>query len=312
MQEAAILAYNATLKPCEEGFVSSKLSGKVVEVMVENGQMVAKGKALVMLDDQDIRNNIKSAQQQLTVNQSQLKATQNQLIAIQASLQKLELNVENAQRIYDQAKAMYEQGAGAKTDMDSAENALKATNAELASGKISVQTARIAAETAQGNVNVAKVSVSNYTHSLNNTMSQLKEGMTAQLKFNGAEESYTGTLRSVGVSADESSRTFTCKIAVANDKQSLHPGDFVTVNLISDAIVDTINIPLRALIGGEGDYSVFVMDNSVAKKVRVTIGKISDDRAGITSGLVKGQSVIITNLNVLQDGDTVTVSDEGK
>jgi RND family efflux transporter MFP subunit len=135
--------------------------------------------------------------------------------------------------------------------------------------------------------------------------------MTAQIKLSGAEDTY-GTLSSIGISADEATRTFTCKVAVANDNEALHPGDFVTVNLYSDTKIDVISIPLQALSGSEGEYSVFVLDNGVAKKVRVTIGKISENRAIITSGLVKDQSVIITNLNVLQDGDVVTVSDEGK
>lgn len=357
-QEATTLTYNATLEPCEEGLVSSKLSGKVVKVMIQNGEAVNKGKVLVKLDDQDIQNSIKSAQQQLAVTQSQLNAAQNQLLSSQTSLQKLELNVENSQRVFDQAKAMYEQGMGTKTDVDSAENTLKGANADLAAGRVSVQTAQIAVETAKANVNVAKVSVSNYTDSLNDTLikapvagiidekgvnlgqyvsagttlakvkdvsrlnavihveqtgiSLLKEGMVAQIKLSGIEETYTGALASIGVSADEASRTFTCKVDVGNENGALHPGDFVAVSLISDMQTEVVAIPIKALAGSERDYFVFVFEKGVAKKVPVTIAKIFEDKAIIASGLVKGQSVVTTNLNVLQDGDAVIVSEEGK
>jgi len=381
-QGTATLTYNATLEPCEKGIVSSNMSGKVVAVLVEDGQAVSAGDVLVKLDDQDIQANIKSAQQQLAVTQSQLKSAQsqvestksqlssaeNQLLSSQASLEKLQLNVESAQRSYDQAEALYAQGAGAKTDVDSADSALKLANADLKSGEvgiqtaqvavqtaqIAVQTAQVAVETAQANVDAAKVTVSNYTDSLNDAVicapiagvvdeksvnlgqyvsagtvlakvknvtslnaviqveqdnvSQLQEGMSAQLTISGVEGTYTGTLSSIGVSADEDTRTFTCKVAVGNENQSLHAGDFVTVTLYGEQTSNVLTVPLKALSGSEGDYSVFVLDNATAKKTSVTVGEITQDNAVITAGLTEGQSVIITNLNVLQDGDAVSVS----
>lgn len=141
---------------------------------------------------------------------------------------------------------------------------------------------------------------------------QLKKGMQAQIKLSNSDsKTYAGTLQSIPVSADETSRTFACKVSIPNSNRTLHPGDFVIATLISDQKKEGLYVPVKALSGSDGNYSVFIVSNGAAKKTSVTIGETSDDIVEIQSGVEKGQSVIVTNLNTLQDGDAVTVFKEG-
>jgi hypothetical protein len=71
-------------------------------------------------------------------------------------------------------------------------------------------------------------------------------------------------------------------------------------------------VPMEAVIGSEGAYFVFTMEDNTARRVSVEIGEISTDTAEIVSGLKAGDLIITTNLSSLQDGDPVTVSGEGE
>lgn len=71
---------------------------------VENGQYVNAGDTIATLDDQDIQNNIKTAQAQVEVSEQQVNSTQQQLNSSQVTLQKLQILMDDAQRNYDRQK----------------------------------------------------------------------------------------------------------------------------------------------------------------------------------------------------------------
>jgi len=120
--------FKATLEADQEGIVSSKNSGKVISVLFDDGKQVTQGDTLVMLDDQDIKNQIKSAESQLEVSK--------------ASLQKTEASLENTQRSYDRTKILVQQGVVAQTELDNAETSLKMINADITSCQANIQAAQ--------------------------------------------------------------------------------------------------------------------------------------------------------------------------
>lgn len=359
VEKAAAMSYKATLEPSEEGIVSSKLNGKVIEILFENGKAVSQGDPLLKLDDQDIKSSLVSAQAQLAAAEAQYKSAQNQLAAAQLGLQKVELNFENVERSYDRTKVLFGQGAVSQLDMENSESALKAAKADLESAKVSVETTKLAIESAQANVEAAKASVNSLNNSLANTvirapisgiaddkaisigqfvspgivlakvknistlnaviqveqdnLKYVKEGMKARVMLDDAgAQTYEGFLNSISTAADPASRTFSCKILLDNKDGMLHPGVYAKVDLIGEQKREVMLAPIQALSGSDGNYTVFTVQDGKAKKVSVTIGELSKDSVEILSGLQKDQSIIITNLSVLQDGDAVTVSEQGE
>ncbi|AET68126.1 RND family efflux transporter, MFP subunit [Desulfosporosinus orientis DSM 765] len=318
--------YKASLEATEEGTVSSKVSGKVIQVMFENGQVVSQGAPLVKLDDQDILNNIASSE-------SKLKS-------LQINLEKNQLNLENAQRSYERTKYLFDQGAVPKVDLEAAETSLKSAQIDL--------------ESTKANINSAQIDLNNLKNSLDNTtitapvsgvmdgksvelglfanvgatfgkvknispinavievgqddLSSVKVGQAAKVKV-GTKE-YDGAVKTIEASADPNARVFKCKIEVPNQEQSLKPGMYANVDIISNQKAEMLVVPTDALGGTPGNYSVFVNEDGIARKHAVSIGEIAEGYVEIKSGLSKGDNVIITNVNTLQDGDEVTVVKE--
>jgi len=69
-----------------------------------------------------------------------------------------------------------------------------------------------------------------------------------------------------------------------------------------------IVIPTEALIPAEKGYTVYIIKDGVAKPVPVTISNRTEKEAIITSDLVTGDSIIISNLLRLGDGTPVEIA----
>lgn len=320
------LTYKASLQASEEGIVSNKVSGKVVEVMFKNGDYVTQGTPLVKLDDQDIKNNIAAAKSTLT--------------ASKITLEKNQLTLDDAQRTYDRTKALYDQGASPKTDLESADTTLKKAQYDLESTKATINTAKIELTNLQeslanttitapisGVMDEKNVDLGQYAN-IGSTfgkvknispiyaviavpqsdLSSVKIGQTVKVMVGGDNsKEYDGVVKRIELSADTTSRVFECKIELSNQDQPLKPGMYGTVNIVGGQKEEMLAVPTDALIGSAGDYSVFINDKGIAREHIVSIGQIANGLVEIKNGLNDGNRVITTNVNTLQDGDAVAV-----
>jgi RND family efflux transporter MFP subunit len=322
-------SYKATLEADQEGIVSSKNGGKVISILFKDGKQVAKGEALVILDDQDIKN--------------QLKVAESQLEVAKASLQKPEASLENTQRSYDRTKTLVEQGALAQVELDNAETSLKMIKADIAASQANMQAAQTNIDTlnttladmtirapiagvmdgknvnlgqflAPGNVvgKVMNISIINAAIEIDQALIKtIKIGQKANVKLNEDDpNTYEGVVKSINTSADSSSRAFKVKIQLDNGKLSLRPGVSAKVVLMSDTKVQKFAIPVELITGKEGNYSVYINDNGIVKKRAVTVGNLVNNQAEINSGLQGDEAIISTNLNMIQEGDEITVVSE--
>lgn len=325
----ATISYKASLEASEEGTVCSKIGGKVVQIMFENGKYVSQGDPLVKLDDQDIINNIKSLE--------------SKLISSQISLEKIQMNVENAQRSFDRTKTLFDQGAISKVDMENAETILKSAKNDLDLTKATINTSQIDLQTLKdslanttiiapisGVMDEKSVNLGQYAN-LGATLGKVKNispiyavikvdqndrsslvlGQSAKVKVGATDlKEYDGVIKTINVSADTTSRVFECKVQVDNQDQSLKPGIYANVDIVGNQKEKMLAVPTEALSGTQGNYTVFVNDNGIARKHIVSIGEITKGLVEIKSGIQQGDSVIISNVNTLQDGDAVSVVTE--
>ena len=343
--------YKATLEANEQGTVTSKLAAKIISVAVQNGQYVNVGDTIATLDDQDIQNNIKTAQSQIAIYEKQVQSSQQSVNSAQVAMEKLKINVDDSQRNYDRQKTLFEGKAISQTDLETAEKTLNSAKADYDSGNASIQTAQANIETAKANVQAQRVSLEKSQGDLVNTkikapisgvisgksmnvgqmasigtslatvndissvyatiqvpqgkISTAKIGQAATVVVDGSNQTYNGVIQYMDSIADSTSRIFNCKVKIDNSDKSLSPGTYGKATLISDQKNDVITVPVNALVGNEGDYSVFINDNGIAKKTKVIIGQTDENNVEITSGIKDGDQIIYTNTSTIQDGDEV-------
>lgn len=329
--------YKATLEAYQQGIITSKTSAKVLSVSIENGQYVNAGDTIATLDDQDIQNSIKSAQSQLQIYEQQLNSAQ-------VSLEKLQINLDDAKTNYDRQKALFDASAISQKDFETAEKTLNIAQADYNSGIAAIETAKasiaaqnVTIENYQDNLEntVIKAPISGVISekSLNigqmvsqgsalakindissvyatiqvpqEKINSIKIGQAATVTVEGSDQTINGTVKNIDLAADSTTRVFNCKIAIDNSNKSLYPGVFAKVDLINNEKIEIITVPINALVGDEGNYSVFINDNGVARKQSVTIGETDANSVEITSGIEDGDQIICSNTSTLIDGNEV-------
>jgi RND family efflux transporter, MFP subunit len=313
---ASVLYFKATLEPVEEAVVSSKISGQAVKVNFEDGDRVSEGQVLVSLDDQSL---------------------QNQLQAAQINLRKLQTTLKSMQRTYDRSKTLYESGALSKSEFENTEADLSMAEANVETEQVniaeinnsisnSVLRAPISGEIAEKNITLgqyanpgtvaAKIKNDSTIKAAINLkesdLNKVKTGQKVMLKLSKEDPNgYEGIVKVIASSADSASRVFSCLVEVDNSEGKLHSGVFGYIEIPDQGQGQILAIPLGALSGTEGNYTVFVLENNMARQRSVDIGEIQNNQAEVRSGLSTGETVIITNINTLQDGDPVQIEGQG-
>ena len=107
--------------------VSSKVTGKVVEVLFEEGAKVKEGQVLARLDETNIKTSLNVAQAQLE--------------SAKAALAQTEAQLKNADQEFQRATELVKQQIAAQADLDLAESNAKALAARLAQQKLDITVA---------------------------------------------------------------------------------------------------------------------------------------------------------------------------
>jgi len=104
--------------------VSSKVTGKVTEVLIEEGMKVTNNQVVARLDDSNIKTSLDVATAQLA--------------SANAALAETEAQLTNADQEYERATALAKQHIASQSDLDLAESNAKALQAHLAQQKLDI------------------------------------------------------------------------------------------------------------------------------------------------------------------------------
>ncbi|AOS44380.1 Multidrug resistance protein MdtA precursor [Lacunisphaera limnophila] len=116
--ERTVLNASGYVTARREATVSSKVTGKVMEILIEEGVRVDAGQILARLDDTNVRGNLELAQAQLAAAQSALEETKVRVIEAERDLRRLATLLQGT--------------VASQADFDRAETAALAARARLA------------------------------------------------------------------------------------------------------------------------------------------------------------------------------------
>jgi len=314
VKKESVLSCTGDIKAREETIISSRLAGRVSRVAVENGEAVAAGQPLVLLEDTELTN-------LLSINQALLKKAEANLTAVKAN--------------YERFKQLYQSAVVAKKDFEDVETALKVAEAEAASAAASVANAQESLRNAivvsplngvvlnrtvtagqvvsPGAPLMAVQDVSSVYAMVNveqKDLAKIKPGLPAEVTldtYGGLK--FDGVVEIVSPAANKAARVFETKIRIGNGENLLKPGMFVRVEIKTGAAEEVPAVPQNALTSKQGLFYVFLAENGRVKRQQVEIGQVIDQLVEIKSGLPAGQKVIITNVNKLKDQDRVEIAD---
>lgn len=135
---------------------------------------------------------------------------------------------------------------------------------------------------------------------------RVRPGSRAWVMPRGAEEGCPGRVRSKLEAIDRAKRTMGVMVEVEPTCQGLVAGGFVDVNLTIEAAKDTprIVVPRAAVVDLDGDTAVFVQksgdDRGAFEVRRVKTGLSDGERVVVEEGLVEGERIVVAGTFLLK------------
>ncbi|MEF9977474.1 MAG: efflux RND transporter periplasmic adaptor subunit [Thermomonas sp.] len=324
--------------------VSSKITGRVREVLIEEGQRVEAGQVMATLDPID-------AHAQRDLSASQLAAAQSQIVGSQAQLKEAEANAARLGALVGQklvSRAQYEQ-AVAQRDALRAQVATAQRNAQVARNSLAIASngvdntivrapfaGVVIAKAAQPGEIVSPLSAGGgFTRTGIGTIvdmdslevevdvgeayiGRVKPKMPVEATLNSYPDwKIPAEVIAIIPTADRGKATVKVRVALKARDGRIVPDMGVTVSFLekaADANAEPkrgVRVPASAVIQRDGGDAIFVVgseDTVELRKVQAS-GAVGENRE-VGAGVAPGETVVVAPPAGLADGDRITTATE--
>ena len=326
--------------------VSAKVTGKVREVLIEEGQRVEAGQVLATLDPVD-------AQAARALSAAQLAATRSQVAGAQARFAQAEANARRLAGLVDDqlvSRAQYEQ-AVAERDALRAQLLTARYNVEVAADQLAIAdnsvdntvvrapfAGVVIAKAAQPGEMISPLSAGGgYTRTGIGTIvdmdslevevdvgesyiNRVEPGMPVVATLNAYPDwQIPAEVTAIIPAADRGKATVKVRIALKERDERIVPDMGVRVSFLEeapaggDAPAPGALVPADAIASRDGGNVVFVVEDAedgegTVDARAVEVGRTLGDDREVTSGLSGGETVVVDPPEGLMDGDAVRLA----
>lgn len=314
--------------------VSAKITGKVREVLIEEGMRVDEGQVVARLDDTD-------AQAQFALSNAQLNAAHAQLGEVRA-------NLALAEREVARRKALIARKLVSEAVLDQAQTERAALGARLASAQRQAEVSARALAVAQINIDntivrapfagvvIAKAAQPGEMISpISAGGGFTRTGICTLVDMDSLEievdvnEAYIGRVQpempvravlnaypdwniparviAIIPAADRAKATVKVRIAISERNPRIVPDMGVRVSFLeapgSGEALSGVWLPSRVIVEGkDGARAVFVLADGIASRREVKTGTVTDAETLVTRGVKDGEVVVLSPPSTLRDG----------
>lgn len=321
--------YSATIRGRQDIEVYPQVSGTLQRLCVTEGQKVAKGQTLFIID------------------QVPYQAALNTALASQ---QAANASLATAQLTYDSKKKLFDDGIISDVELQTAQNTLLSAKAQVAQSNAQVVNARnslsytVVKSPANGVVGtlpyrqgalvssamaqpLTTVSDNNqmyvyFSISEAQMLAMTRESGSAEaaigampdvklLLVDGSEYPYKGKVESVSGVVDRSTGTVQVRAAFENPEKLLHSGSTGSV-IIPTVYKDKIVIPATATVQIQDKFKVYLVDkDNIAHEQLITTEPVSNGKEYVVKeGLKVGDVIVSEGAGMLRDGQDIKPNKE--
>ena len=309
---ASVLDASGYVTARMQATVSSKLTGKVLEVYIEEGMFVEKGQILAQLDDS-------SVQAELNFAKTQLK---------------------EARRIFNRTLELRKDNLASQASLDAAESQVDGLKARLDISKQVVADMQIRApfsgvvinKAAQPGEMISPVSAGGgFTRTGIGTIvdmsslevevdvnesyiNRVQPGQPAITNLNAYPNwDISSEVIAIIPTADRNKATVKVRIGLLEKDERVLPDMGAKVSFLKEQVteapeeIDGVMIPSSAIIKEDNLSYVFVIKNGLIIKTKIAIGSSSSNFSRLIDGVEVGDNVVTDPNNELQNGQEVLI-----
>ncbi|WP_372724215.1 efflux RND transporter periplasmic adaptor subunit [Novipirellula sp.] len=322
--------------------VSPKISGRVVELMVDQGDRVTAGDLLVRLDDEEWK-------QQVAIAQANVDAASAAITRLTTDKNRSVAVYDQAKKSHDRTQTLVSQNAVSRDDVDKAVETLAVAESGVSRAEAAIvegQTELVAAEktlqyhrarlrdmeilapfdglivrrhrepgdiVAPGGLILTLISTDELWIRAwvdETEMARLAEQQSARVVFRSQpERSFPGSVARLGREADRETREFIVEVSVLELPKNWAVGQRAEVFIKADEVADAVVLPTEFLVQQPHDSGVFVLVDGHATWRPLTLGIRGRDTVEVREGLAAGDVVImpVKQQTLLRDSQPVVI-----
>jgi membrane fusion protein (multidrug efflux system) len=287
-----------TLIANEDVQLRSEISGKIVEMRLQEGQQVKAGDLLIKINDSELQAQLKQVQFRLNlaevrekrqrtllerggISQEQYDATLNELNVLRS-----EMDLIRAQIDKTEIKAPFDGVVGLRY---------------VSTGSYITPSTQIA--TIQS-INPIKVEFSipeRYA-------GIVKVGNKVVFNVQGQEKDFEAEIYAIEPRINIQTRTLMMRALADNTKGTLLPGAFANIELILEEIENSLMIPAISVIPELQGQKIYMLKNGVVAEQSISTGIRTERYVQVTDGLSPGDTVLTSGLLQVRNGMDVKVN----
>ena len=291
-----------SLQSNESVILRPEVPGRIAAIGFKDGQIVRKGQMLIALDN--------------ALNAAEVAQMQAEY----------DLAVANFKRSEDLASRKFISSSAQET---------AASNAQVAEAKLKLAQARLSKMRIiapfDGVVGIRGVSIGDYVKDgadlvnvedvrilkvdfrlPERNLTQISVGQGIEVIADALPgERFAGRVDAINPRVDANGRSLEIRAKLENTAGKLRPGMFVRVRVIVGERTNALLVPEEAIVPQGGEFYVYKVVDSQARRVPVRIGVRRDARVEIVEGLVAGDQVVTAGMRLSRDGQPVRVQQPG-
>ncbi|MCK9280006.1 MAG: efflux RND transporter periplasmic adaptor subunit [Melioribacteraceae bacterium] len=290
---------NGSVLSNEEVDLRSETSGRLTEILFEEGRSVKKGDLLAKINDSEL----------------------------QATLKKYAFRETLAKDREFRTRQLLEKNLASQQEYDIALNDLNSVNADIEFTKAQISKTEIRAPF-DGIIGLRSVSEGSYITPQNKIASLqsinpvkidfsvpqkyyniIREGKQIYIKIPGTDKRFNGRIYAVEPKIEQNTRTLQVRALADNSRRELSPGAYVEVEIILNEMNDALLIPSEALVPDLEGEKVYVYKNGLAIPSLVATGIRTEKDIQILSGISRGDTVITSGIVQLRPKTPVSLKE---
>ena len=322
--------------------ISPKISGRIAEVLVDQGSLVKAGQLLVRLDDDDLAQQVRMATAVIGTSEATLGRFRAEIAQAKSTFAKTEADLGRTQKLisansvsqseYDKSKEGFELATSgllkAEANLLEAEQqvmlnreTLKFQEARLTDSKLLAPFDGLVIERQRdagaivvpGSPILQLISLDELWVSAwvdETEMDELKDDQPAQIVFRSQPTTpFAGVLARLGKQSDRETREFTVDVRALKLPDTWAIGQRAEVFIETSRVDDGVRLPPSFLAKQGVELGAYVLDNKLARWRPLSLGIEGRDAIEVRSGLQAGDQVIkpIQSQAKLKDGTKVLI-----
>lgn len=304
--ESLVVRGGVVALPNQDVKVASQVAGRVDSMSVAEGDEVREGQVVAEIDPRPFNDQRRQAVAAL----AQAKA----------ATENAKLNLDRTERLFQRGIAAGKEVEDARTLRASAESSIEQAQAALDTADRQLQRTKImspisgqvmrrlvsvgeqvdgtAAQPVLEVANLDRVEIAANVPAEH--LGRVRVGQAATIWSDAyGERTFPGQVIAIAPVVDATTNTALARVRAANPDHLLKVGMFARVHIALNLTKSALTVPPSAVAKGEEGAAVYVVDQGMATRTKVTLGLETTDAVEVLSGLKPGQKILTSAVHGL-------------